>query len=186
VARELRQGTTTVKSPFQLRDSDTLDLPQICTIYAHAVRHGTGTFELEAPDVAEMAKRRAEVLGRGLPWLIAQRDGQTLGYAYANYFRPRMAYRYCLEDSIYLSPESQGQGVGTLLLTELIARCEALGARQMVAVIGDSSNAGSLNLHRRLGFTDAGLLKAAGWKFDRWLDVVFMQRELGLGAGAPA
>ena len=172
--------------PLILRNSLDADLPAITAIYRHAVLHGTGTFELDPPDEAEMGRRRAEVLGRGLPWLVAERDGALLGYAYANYFRPRMAYRFCLEDSIYLAPEAQGAGVGSLLLGELIARCEAAGARQMVAVIGDSANLGSIGVHRRLGFRDMGVMQAAGWKFDRWLDVVFMQRELGLGAGAPA
>lgn len=172
--------------PLILRNSLDADLPAITAIYHHAVLHGTGTFELDPPDAAEMGRRRAEVLGRALPWLIAERDGQLLGYAYANYFRPRMAYRFCLEDSIYLAPEAQGAGVGSLLLAELIARCETAGARQMVAVIGDSANQGSIGLHRRLGFRDMGVMQAAGWKFDRWLDVVFMQRELGLGASAPA
>jgi phosphinothricin acetyltransferase len=169
-----------------LRSSQESDLPAITAIYRHAVLEGTGTFELDPPDEVEMARRRAEVLGRDLPWLVAERDGQVLGYAYANYFRPRMAYRFCLEDSIYLAPQAQGAGLGSLLLAELIARCEAAGARQMVAVIGDSANAGSIGVHRRLGFRDMGVMQAAGWKFDRWLDVVFMQRELGLGAGAPA
>jgi L-amino acid N-acyltransferase YncA len=172
--------------PTFLRDSLDADLPAVTAIYRHAVLHGTGTFELDPPDEAEMARRRAEVLGRALPWLVAERDGAVIGYAYANYFRPRMAYRFCLEDSIYLAPEAQGSGVGTLLLAELIARCEAAGARQMVAVIGDSANAGSIGLHRKLGFRDMGVMQAAGWKFERWLDVVFLQRELGLGAGAPA
>jgi L-amino acid N-acyltransferase YncA len=172
--------------PLWLRNSQDADLPAITAIYRHAVLEGTGTFELDPPDEAEMARRRAEVLGRELPWLVAERDGQILGYAYANYFRPRMAYRFCLEDSIYLAPQAQGAGIGSLLLAELIARCEAAGARQMVAVIGDSANAGSIGVHRRLGFRDMGVMQAAGWKFDRWLDVVFMQRELGLGAGAPA
>ncbi len=173
-------------APLWLRSSQESDLPAITAIYRHAVLEGTGTFELDPPDEVEMARRRAEVLGRDLPWLVAERDGQVLGYAYANYFRPRMAYRFCLEDSIYLAPQAQGAGLGSLLLAELIARCEAAGARQMVAVIGDSANAGSIGVHRRLGFRDMGVMQAAGWKFDRWLDVVFMQRELGLGAGAPA
>lgn len=173
-------------SPLWLRDSREDDLPALAAIYGHHVLHGTGTFELDAPDAAEMARRRAEVLGRGLPWLVAERDGRVLGYAYANYFRPRMAYRFCLEDSIYLAPEAQGQGLGSLLLAELIARCEALGARQMVAVIGDSANAASIGVHQRAGFEPMGVMKAAGWKFERWLDVVFMQRELGLGASVPA
>ncbi|SEK37292.1 phosphinothricin acetyltransferase [Roseateles sp. YR242] len=143
--------------------------------------HGTGTFETDVPDRAEMARRRTEVLSRSLPYLVAERDGQVLGYAYANYFRPRLAYRYFVEDSIYLSPQAQGQGVGRLLLAELIARCEAAGARQMIAVIGDSQNLGSVGVHRSLGFEQNGLMKSAGWKFGRWLDVVLMQRQLGAG-----
>ncbi len=166
---------------LMIRSSSDADLTAVTAIYRHAVHHGTGTFELDAPDEAEMARRRQEVLGRQLPWLVAERDGMVLGYAYANYFRPRMAYRFCLEDSVYLAPEAQGQGVGKLLLTELIARCEAAGARQMVAVIGDSANHGSVGLHRSLGFADMGVMKSAGWKFERWLDVVFMQRSLGQG-----
>lgn len=165
-----------------IRPSTEQDLPAIQAIYAHAVLKGTGTFETEVPDETEMARRRAEVLGRQLPYLVAEREGVVLGYAYANYFRPRLAYRFFVEDSIYLSPAAQGQGVGRLLLAELIARCEAAGARQMVAVIGDSANAGSIGVHRALGFEHTGLLKSAGWKFDRWLDVVLMQRTLGQGS----
>lgn len=162
-------------------------MPAIQAIYQHAVLHGTGTFETEVPDLAEMNRRRTEVLSRGLPWLVVQRGEQVLGYAYANYFRPRMAYRFCLEDSIYLHPDSQGLGVGKLLLAELIARCEALGTRQMLAVIGDAENRGSIGVHRALGFQDTGVLRSAGWKFGRWLDVVMMQRQLGQGdQSAPA
>ena len=164
-----------------IRPSTDADLAAITAIYADNVLHGTGTFELEPPDEAEMARRRADVLSKGLPWLVAERAGQVLGYAYANHFRPRLAYRFCVEDSIYLGPQAKGQGVGTLLLAELIARCTAAGARQMVAVIGDSANLGSVGVHRRLGFEDAGVLKSAGWKFDAWRDVVLMQRPLGLG-----
>ena len=167
--------------PLTLRPSTEADLPAITAIYGHHVQHGTGTFETECPDQTEMARRRHDVLGKGLPWLVAERDGQVLGYAYANHFRPRLAYRFCLEDSIYLAPEAQGLGLGKLLLSELIARCEALGARQMLAVIGDSANAGSIGLHRSLGFAPTGLLKSSGWKFGRWLDVVLMQRSLGTG-----
>lgn len=169
-----------------VRSSTPADLDAITAIYAHAVQHGTGTFELEAPDPQEMARRRAEVLERGLPFLVAERADRILGYAYGNYFRPRLAYRFCIEDSIYLAADAQGQGVGRLLLAELIARCTQAGARQMLAVIGDSANAGSIGLHRALGFVDAGILKGAGWKFGRWLDVVLMQRELGPGAGSAA
>lgn len=169
-------------SSVQIRPSKDSDLPAIQAIYAIAVLEGTGTFETEVPEVAELARRRAEVLGRGLPWLVAEVDGRVLGYAYANYFRPRLAYRFCLEDSIYLHPDSQGQGIGRLLLAELIARCEALGARQMLAVIGDSQNAGSIGVHTALGFEHTGVLKNSGWKFGRWLDVVLMQRPLGQGS----
>ena len=165
-----------------IRPSEPRDVSAITAIYDWNVRHGTGTFELEAPDEAETARRRGEVLARGLPWLVAQGGGRVLGYAYANHFRPRRAYRFCLEDSIYLSPEAQGRGVGRPLLAELIAQCEARGARQMLAVIGDSANRASIGLHRALGFLPVGLLAASGWKFERWLDVVIMQRELGLGA----
>lgn len=172
--------------PLTIRPSADADLPAIQAIYARAVLDGTGTFETEVPGVDEMGRRRAEVLSRNLPWLVAERGGEVLGYAYANYFRPRLAYRFCVEDSIYLSPAAQGQGVGRLLLAELMARCEAAGARQMLAVIGDAANAGSVGVHKALGFEHTGVLKSAGWKFGRWLDVVLMQRTLGLGDSAAA
>ncbi len=168
-----------------MRPSTAADLPAMTAIYAHAVMHGTGTFELDAPDEAEMARRRDDVLAKGLPWLVAEEGGRVLGYAYANHFRPRRAYRFCLEDSIYLAEDARGRGVGTLLLAELVARCEAAGARQMLAVIGDSANLGSIGVHRALGFEHTGVLKASGWKFGRWLDVVLMQRALGTGADTP-
>ncbi len=169
-----------------IRPSRPADLPALTAIYAHAVLHGTGTFELDPPDLAEIARRRDDVLGKGLPWLVAEAQGQVLGYAYANHFRPRRAYRFCLEDSIYLAADARGRGVGKVLLTELLGRCEAAGARQMLAVIGDAANAGSIGVHAALGFTHAGLLKASGWKFNRWLDVVLMQRTLGPGDAQPA
>ena len=165
-----------------LRPSTEADLPAVTRIYAHAVLHGTGTFELDVPNEAEMARRREAVLGNGLPWLVAERAGQVLGYAYANHFRPRRAYRFCLEDSIYLDEAARGHGIGRVLLAELLAQCEMRGARQMLAVIGDSANAGSVGVHRACGFEDAGVFKAAGWKFGRWLDVVLMQKALGEGA----
>ncbi|MCV2370904.1 GNAT family N-acetyltransferase [Roseateles oligotrophus] len=165
-----------------IRPSEERDLSAIQAIYEIAVQQGTGTFETEAPTLDEMARRRTEVLSRKLPWLVAEADGQILGYAYANYFRPRLAYRFCLEDSIYLHPAAQGKGLGKLMLAELIARCEQLGARQMLAVIGDADNLGSIGIHRSLGFSHSGVLKNAGWKFGRWLDVVMMQRQLGQGA----
>lgn len=169
-----------------IRPSTAADLPAIAAIYGEATLTGTGTFELEPPGEAEMARRRDDVLAKGLPWLVAEADGRVLGYAYANHFRPRLAYRFCVEDSIYLHRDARGQGLGTLLLAELMARCEAAGARQMLAVIGDSDNAGSIGVHRRLGFELTGVMKSVGWKFDRWLDVVVMQRSLGLGDRAPA
>lgn len=169
-----------------VRPSTPADLAAIQAIYAHAVLHGTGTFEIEPPSPDEMARRRDEVLARGLPWLVAEADGAVLGYAYAAPFRPRPAYRFSLEDSIYLSPQAQGRGTGRLLLAELLARCQASGARQMLAVIGDSDNQASMALHRALGFRPAGTLQSVGWKFGRWLDVVLMQRALGPGDQRPA
>ena len=167
--------------PTLLRPGLEADVPAMTAIYAWSVGHGTGTFELEAPDTDEMARRRRDVVDKGLPWLVAERGGPVVGYAYANHFRPRRAYRFCLEDSIYLAPEAIGRGLGRLLLAELLARSEALGARQMLAVIGDSANTASIAVHRSLGFEPAGVLRSAGWKFDRWLDVVLMQRRLGPG-----
>ena len=173
-------------SALHIRPSRPEDLPAITRIYAWNVENGTGTFELDVPDEAEMARRRDDVLSRGLPWLVAERGGRVLGYAYANPFRPRRAYRFCLEDSIYLDPQARGQGVGKLLLAELIARCEATGARQMIAVIGDAANAASLGVHRALGFEMVGTMRSAGWKLDAWRDIVIMQRALGPGDAAPA
>ena len=172
-------------SRIVLRPSTDAELPAIAAIYGWHVAHGTGTFELEPPSESDMAARRADVLERGLPWLVAEEDGRVLGYAYANQFRPRPAYRHCLEDSIYLAHDAMGRGVGRALLAELLARCEAAGARQMLAVIGDSANAGSIGVHRTLGFEPAGILRSAGWKFGRWLDVVLMQKRLGFGDTTP-
>ncbi len=171
--------------PIIIRPGNDADVPAFAAVYRWHVEHGTGTFELEAPDDAEVARRRADVVGKGLPWLAAELDGRVVGYAYANHFRPRRAYRFCLEDSIYLAPDAQGRGIGRLLLAELIAQCEALGARQMLAVIGDSQNLGSIGVHRACGFEHTGVLTSAGWKFGRWLDVVLMQRALGAGAATP-
>jgi L-amino acid N-acyltransferase YncA len=151
-------------------------------IYAWHVRHGTGTFEMDEPGLDEMQRRHDDVVAKALPWLVAEREGRILGFAYANHFRPRRAYRFCVEDSIYLHPEATGQGVGRLLLAELIARCEAQGVRQMLAVIGDAANARSIGVHQALGFEHAGVLKAAGWKLGRWLDAILMQRALGRGS----
>lgn len=169
-----------------IRPSKAADLPAISAIYRWNVLNSSGTFELQAPDEREMARRRDEVLAKGLPWLVVESGGVPQGYAYANHFRPRPAYRFCLEDSIYLAAEASGRGLGRLLLGELNARCEALGARQTLAVIGDSANLASINMHLALGFEHVGLIKAAGWKFDRWLDVVLMQKSLGWESSRPA
>lgn len=150
-------------------------------IYAHAVRHGTASFELEPPDVAEMTRRWQAVRAVGGPWLVAEAAGEVLGYCYAGPHRPRPAYRFALEDSVYVAPEAAGQGVGAALLGAAIAEAEAAGFRQMLAVIGDSGNAASRRLHARLGFTDAGHFRSVGFKHGRWLDVVLMQRALGPG-----
>lgn len=165
-----------------IRPSVDTDVDAIAAIYAHHVHHGSATFETEAPDDTEMRRRRDDVLDKGLAWLVAEAGGDVVGYAYASPFRPRRAYRFCLEDSIYLRPDAAGRGIGRALLAELIARCTAAGARQMLAVIGDSANQASIGLHRACGFVACGQLDAAGWKFGRWIDVVLMQRALGDGA----
>jgi phosphinothricin acetyltransferase len=164
-----------------IRPSSAADLAALTAIYGWHVRHGTGTFEVDPPSEADMARRRDDVLDKGLPYLVLEDGGAVAGYAYANQFRPRPAYRFCLEDSVYVAPDKAGRGFGRLLLTELLARCEAAGARQMLAVIGDSQNDGSIRVHRALGFAHTGTIRAAGWKFERWLDVVVMQRSLGPG-----
>ncbi|MEY3664397.1 MAG: phosphinothricin acetyltransferase [Pseudomonadota bacterium] len=168
-----------------VRDSLEADIDAIQAIYAHHVLTGTASFELDPPDRAEMARRRADVLANGFPYLVAVRGEQILGYAYANYFRTRPAYRFSVENSIYVREGLRRQGVGRALLTALIARCEANGVRQILAVIGDSANTGSIGLHAACGFRFAGVLRASGWKFDRWIDTVLMQLELGEGDRSP-
>ena len=168
-----------------VRDATAKDLAAITAIYGEGVLTGTGTFETDPLDAAEMARRIAAVAALGLPWLVAEIDGVVVGYAYAGPFRTRAAYRYTVEDSIYVLTSAHGRGVGKALLTALIARCEALGVRQILAVIGDSANTGSVALHAACGFQPAGAVSDVGWKFDRWLDVVFMQRSLDAGASAP-
>ena len=169
------------EEPVLIRPAQHTDLPAIAEIYRWNVLHGTGTFELEPPDLADLAHRWEDVRAKGLPWLVAQCGSVVSGYAYANHFRPRRAYRFCLENSIYLANDMRGRGLGRLLLAELMARCTAAGARQMLAVIGDSDNLASVALHRSMGFESIGIMKSAGWKFERWLDVVLMQRSLGDG-----
>lgn len=165
-----------------VRPSRDDDVPSIAAIYGHHVMHGLGSFEESAPSVEEMARRRAEVVGRGFPYLVAESDGRVVGYAYCSQYRPRPGYRFSVEDSIYVEPGREGAGVGSLLLPRLIAAATALGARQMIAVIGDSANSGSIRLHARFGFRQVGTIEAVGFKRGRWVDSVLMQRALGDGA----
>ena len=156
------------------------DLPAITAIYAHHVLHGAGTFELEPPAESEMANRRVEVLAKGLPYLVASEGDKVLGFAYCNWFKPRPAYRFSAEDSIYLAPEAIGHGLGRALLAELTTQAEKVGVRKLIAVIGDSANTASIGLHRSVGFSMVGILESCGWKFNQWQDVVMMDKPLGL------
>ena len=164
-----------------VRDAAENDMAAIQAIYAVHVLRGTATFEEVPPSVQEMCARRAGVLALGLPYLAAELDGEIVGYSYAGTYRPRPAYRYTVEDTVYLAEGMSGKGIGTALLSALIARCEAGPWRQMLAVIGDSANAGSIGLHASLGFDTIGTLPAVGFKFGRWIDSVLMQRALGAG-----
>ncbi len=167
----------------RLREATDADIAAITAIYAHHVTYGLASFEEVSPSAEEMARRRAEVVTRGLPYLVAtDESGAVRGYAYAAPFRLRSAYRFTLEDSIYIAPDALRRGFGRLLLGALIERCAATGHRQMVAVIGDSGNAASIGLHEHLGFQPAGMLPATGFKHGRWVDTVLMQRALGRGA----
>ncbi|MXQ14576.1 GNAT family N-acetyltransferase [Microvirga makkahensis] len=168
-----------------VRPSAEADIPAIAAIYAHAVLHGTASFELDPPAAAEIARRRAALLEGGYPYLVAEREGEILGYAYAGAYRTRPAYRSTVEDSIYVAPSAQGQGIGRLLLKALIEECEARDFRLMVAVIGDEESQGSIALHRSLGFASVGILKGIGYKHGRWLSTVLMQRPLGRGMSEP-
>ncbi len=168
-----------------IRPSRDEDLPAITAIYAHHVLHGTGTFETEPPGVTDMAARRADVLAKGLPYLVAEDEGKVAGFAYGNWFKPRPAYRFSVEDSIYLAPDLHRKGLGRALLTELLARCEAVGVRKVMAVIGDSANAGSVGVHLALGFTQVGVVESCGWKHGAWRDIVIMQKTLGHGDTQP-
>ena len=166
---------------MNVRDATRADAGAVAAIYGHHVLHGFGTFEEIPPSDTDMAARIAAVLAYGLPYLVAEEDGRVIGFAYASPFRPRAAYRYTAEDSVYIDPDHLGRGVGKALVAEIIARCEAMGLRQLLAVIGDSANAGSIALHRSLGFKDAGMGRAVGFKHGRWVDTVWMQRPLGAG-----
>jgi phosphinothricin acetyltransferase len=163
---------------FQIRDAKDTDVAAITEIYAHHVLHGAGSFEVDPPDVEEMTRRRFEIISRALPYLVAERDHRVIGYAYAGLYRTRVAYRFTLEDSVYVHPENMGQGVGEALLRQLIPACRNCGCRQLIAVIGDSENKASIRVHEKLGFQHAGVLRGVGFKFDRWIDTVMMQLPL--------
>jgi len=164
-----------------IRPSRDEDVVAITAIYRHHVLTGTGTFEIDPPTEADMAGRRADVLSKGLPYLVVEDEGRVMGFAYCNWFKPRPAYRFSAEDSIYMAPNVQRKGMGRALLAELCTQAERVGVRKFLAVIGDSANAGSIGVHTALGFNHVGVIKSCGWKFDRWLDVVMMEKPLGAG-----
>jgi phosphinothricin acetyltransferase len=172
-------------SDISIRPATAADVPAITRIYAHAVRHGTASFELDPPDEAEMARRQRALLDAGYPYLVAEDAGAVAGYAYAGPYRTRPAYRYTVENSVYVAPQAHRRGVGRALLDRLIVESEARGYRLMIAVIGDSAQTPSIELHRAAGFKLVGTFEAVGYKFDRWLDSVLMQRPLGNGRSAP-
>jgi phosphinothricin acetyltransferase len=164
-----------------IRPSQPEDLSAITAIYQHHVLHGTGTFEIEPPSLTDMTARREDVLSKGLPYLVIEENGQVQGFAYCNWFKPRPAYRFSAEDSIYLAPNASGKGWGRWLMAELCRAAEAAGIRKLIAIIGYSANAGSIGVHTSVGFQSVGVVKACGWKFNRWLDIVMMEKALGHG-----
>lgn len=174
-------NAATDSAAVALRAATDRDVPRLTAIYAHHVRTGLASFEIDPPDDAEVARRLADVAARGLPYLVAEADGRVVGYAYAAPYRLRPAYRYTLEDSVYVDPGCAGRGIGRRLLERLVSEAAARGYRQMIAVIGDSANRPSIALHEACGFARVGLLPAVGLKFGRWVDSVLMQRALGAG-----
>jgi L-amino acid N-acyltransferase YncA len=168
-----------------VREATEADAEALAAIYGDAVLHGFGTFEEDPPTPDDMDGRRRAVQERGLPYLVAEDGGRVLGFAYAGPFRPRAAYRYTLEDSVYVSPQAKGKGVGRAVLSAVIAACEALGIRQLMAVIGDTENLGSIGLHRALGFEQTGVGRSVGFKHGRWVDIVHMQKPLNGGDSLP-
>ncbi|MFC2249521.1 N-acetyltransferase family protein [Labrys portucalensis] len=178
-----RMDPTATVATILVRDALETDMAAVQPIYAHHVLGGLASFEEVPPGLEELISRRHGVLAQGLPYLVAEMEGRVVGYSYATAYRPRPAYRYTVEDSVYVAPDMGGRGIGRLLLEELIVRCEAGPWRQMLAVIGNSGNAGSIALHRRLGFSEMGVLTSVGFKFGRWVDTVLMQRPLGIGNG---
>ena len=173
-------ATFTMTDPL-IRDSTADDVVPISLIYSHHVMQGTATFEIIPPDADEISRRRNAVLSEDLPFLVAETESVVVGFAYATLYRPRPAHRFTIEDSIYIHPHHLGKGIGRLLLSELIRRCEAGQWRQMIAIIGDSANRASIRLHENAGFRHTGVFESVGWKFGRWLDTVLMQRPLGFG-----
>jgi L-amino acid N-acyltransferase YncA len=167
--------------PF-IRDSRDDDVAAITAIYGHHVLHGVASFEEEPPSAGEIARRRGAIVAAGLPYLVAEREGEVVGYCYAGPFRPRIGYRFTLEDSVYVAPSEVGRGIGRALMRPLIERCGELGYRQMVAVIGGRETVASIRLHEAMGFAHQGVLEAVGFKFGRWIDIIMMQRALGPGA----
>ena len=180
-----RTFTERSKSMPIIRSSLDTDIPAVTAIYKHHVLNSTGTFETEAPSADDMTNRRADVLSKGLPYLVAVDGTEVVGFAYGNWFKPRPAYRYSVEDSIYLAPDQHGKGLGRALLAELLVRCEAVGIRKIMAIVGDSANAGSVGVHLALGFEQVGKVDACGWKFGVWRDIVILQKTLGLGDTQP-
>lgn len=168
-----------------IRPATPADIPAVTRIYAHAVRHGTASFELDPPDETEMARRLTALVEAGYPYLVAERDGMIAGYANAGPYRSRPAYRFSVENSVYVAHDALRMGIGRALMERLIAECEARNYRLMIAVIGDSAQTSSIALHRAVGFRTVGAFEGVGYKFDRWLDTVLMQRALGKGRGAP-
>lgn len=168
-----------------IRPAESGDAEALASIYGHAVLQGFGTFEEEPPAADELERRRAAVAGLGLPYLLAEAEGRVLGFAYAGPFRPRQAYRYTVEDSVYIAPDATGRGVGRAVLGAVLEACRGLGVRQVVAVIGDSGNAASIGLHRAMGFEPAGVGRSFGFKHGRWVDIVWMQKALNGGDERP-
>src|SRR6478609_628678 len=168
-------------SSAEIRPALPADLPTITEIYEHAVLYGTATFELIPPDLAEITRRYRALMEGGFPYFVAAVEGRVIGYAYAGPYRPRPAYRFTVENSVYLQPAIHRRGIGLLLMQRLIAECEGRGYRQMIAVIGDSANAGSIGVHTKTGFQMIGTHPGVGFKFGRWLDTVMMQLPLGEG-----
>lgn len=174
------------ESTYNLRTATEPDLVRVTEIYSDAVVHGTASFEVEAPDIDTMRARWVNLRDQDYPYFVYEQDGRVLGYAYAGAFRPRPAYKNTVEDSVYVDPKAQGQGIGRVLLGALIAACDTRGYREMIAVIGDSASTASIELHRRMGFREAGTLYGVGYKRGRWLNSVYMQKSLNAAQSNPA